>query len=72
MFFIFNTDTNILENNNSLDLDLFLYDNSKVIRIATAGMTLINSLNDINFLKYRETFKKVLSYRRIFKFETNN
>lgn len=71
MFFYFPPNFNNLENENSFDLDLFLFDSSKIIHISTAGMTLINSLRNMNLLEYNSNFKTVLSYRRTFKFEVN-
>lgn len=71
MFFYFHPDFNILENDNSFDLDLFLFDSSKIIHISTAGMTLINSLRELNSLNYNSNFRTVLGYRRNFRFESN-
>jgi hypothetical protein len=72
MFFFFGSEYNLIENSNSLDLDIFLYDSSKIIHISTAGMNLINSLNEINYLSYTSNIKSVLKYRREFKNERNN
>lgn len=51
------------------DLDILIYDSSKIIHIATAGMPLINSLNSIKFDPV-SNFRRILRYRRIFEFET--
>lgn len=60
----------IIEASNSDDLDIFLYDDEKIIHIATAGMKLINRLNEIDYdLQFDR--KKVLAYRRRINFETN-
>jgi hypothetical protein len=67
----FPSDFNILENENNFDLDFFLFDSFKIIHISTAGMTLINSLRDLNFKNYNSNFKTVLNYRRTFNFELN-
>jgi len=72
MFFFFGSDYNLVENSNSLDLDIFLYDSSKIIHIATAGMKLINSLERINYFSYTSNINRVLKYRRIFIIERNN
>lgn len=56
-------------NSDLYDLDLFLYDSKKIIHIATAGMPLIKSLSNIDFDPIIN-FRKVLLYRRIFKYET--
>ena len=58
-----------IENSRNYDLDLFLYDSKKIIHIATAGMELINTLNQIDFDPI-SNFKKVLSYRRMFRYNT--
>lgn len=50
------------------DLDIFLYDSKKIIHIATAGMEMINSLNQINFDPIAN-FRTILSYRRSFQVE---
>ena len=64
-------DYNFLENENSFDLDLFLFDSTKIIHIATAGMTLINSLRELTPSSYNKNFKTVLGYRRLFMIESN-
>jgi hypothetical protein len=72
MFFFFGSEYDLAENSNSLDLDIFLYDSSKIIHISTAGMKLINSLNEINYISYTSNIKRVLKYRRKFISERNN
>ncbi len=51
------------------DYDVFLYDERKIIHIATAGMTLINSLEEFN--SEIDNLGVVLKYRRAFNNETN-
>lgn len=52
------------------DYDVFLFDDHKIIHIATAGMNLINSLEEFN--PEIDNLSKVLRYRRVFKTETNS
>lgn len=61
----------IQKNNDFYDLDILIYDSTKIIHIATAGMQLINSLSSIDFDPIIN-FRRVLFYRRIFDFETSN
>lgn len=63
-------DFNAEVNGSDYDLDLFLYDSTKIIHIATAGMILINSLTDINGATYNDNYNKVLAYRRTFEIKT--
>lgn len=55
------------ENYDLYDLDIFLYDNTKIIHITTAGMELINSLSEMDFNPI-QNFRKILSYRRVFNY----
>lgn len=57
------------ENSDQFDLDFFLYDTEKIIHISTAGMELKNSIGEFNFNPI-SNFQTVLSYRRIFRYET--
>lgn len=72
MFFFFGPEYNLFENSSSLDLDIFIYDSSKIIHISTAGMKLINSLEEINYFSYTSNLNQVLKYRRKFNIERNN
>lgn len=59
------------ENSDLYDMDIFLYDEVKLIHIATAGMPLINSLASLDFNPLAN-LKRVLLYRRVFEYELNN
>lgn len=71
MFFFFLPGYNILENDTNYDLDIFLYDNTKIIHLASGGMQLINSLRKFNIQSHDSNLRKVLAYRRIFNYESN-
>jgi hypothetical protein len=52
------------------DYDIFLFDERKIIHIATAGMNLINSLEGFN--SEIDNLSSILKYRRVFKILTND
>lgn len=51
------------------DYDIFLYDDFKIIHIASAGMNLIKSLEE--FDPSIDNLKRILNYRRLFRTTTN-
>jgi hypothetical protein len=57
------------ENQSDGDFDIFLYDSRKIIHITTAGMPFINSLEGLSSATITDNFRRVLSYRRVYKYE---
>lgn len=70
MFFFFGQNPNEVGNPENYDLDIFMYDDEKLIHISTAGMNLINSLIEFRLSIY-SNLKTVLGYRRKYNFEVN-